>query len=277
MKERIKNWFRKYKFCFIWKRGYTPFVTTDEYFMKWFWSSRKLTHKAYSFIDLNNWWPDMNWGNWSTSDQAVQLPENIEQIPGGGVKLIARRQNCEGYVWKTAPDGSHYKVYKGGFKFSTGCLKSKETYGFGRFLWQCQMPSFIGAWTALWLYEGDDDGYREIDFEMFGKNKCGLTQISPGVYKGKDHPTANHYSTRLQCIKPSKRFYWYEMDWQPDYLALYINGRLVFYTTENVPQHEQFVIMSMGIGYYDKMKDWDDFKIGEVVGKMIIKQFIYIK
>lgn len=112
---------------------------------------------------------------------------------------------------------------------------------------------------------------------MFAKSWYKATQVSPGVYKGETHATADHNNSSLRCICPSKKFYWYEMDWQPDYLALYINSRLVFYTTENVPQHEQFVIMSMGIGYYDKMKNWDDFKIGEVLGEMIIKQFIYIK
>ena len=274
-KEQLKNRLRQYKYCFIYNRDYTPFpldATAED-------PAIMLTS-----FPLESWWPDMNWGNWAEKDQAVQLPENIIRLPEGGAKLITRRQNCMGYVWKTAPDGSHYKDYTDGFKFSGACLKSKETYGFGRFIWECRMPSYIGAWIGLWLYNGHTQSvekpepsfYVEIDFEMFAKSWYKATQVSSGVYKGETHATADHNNSSLRCICPSKRFYWYEIDWQPGYLALYINGRLVFYTTENIPQHEQFVIMSHGIGYFKKMKPYTSFNIGDILGEMIIKQLIHI-
>lgn len=272
-KEKLNNWLRQYKYCFIWKRKYYPDIKLSS------------IQEFNIFFPFDEWWSDMNWGNWQKSNQAVQLPENIIQLPEGGVKLIARRQNCKGYVWKQKPDGTNYKKYTDGFKFSCACLKSKEIYHFGRFIWQCKMPSYTGAFTALWLYKGhtqsieepESSFYIEIDFEMFAKSNRKATQISPGVYKGESHATASHNKSNLRCICPSKRFYWYEIDWQSDYLALYINSRLVFYTTENIPQHPQFVVMNHSIGYYKKMKPARVFKIGDILGEMIIKQFIYIK
>ena len=267
MKEKIKNWLRKYRYCFIWKREWIP-----------------IYYRLYkkTVFNLNDWWPDMNWGNWSKDNQAVYLPENIEQIPGGGVKLIARRQNCKGYRWKRLPNGTDIRVYREGFKFSSGCMKSKELYDYGRYLWNVKMPDYIGAFCAVWLYEGNTDEqgidfYEEIDFELFAKSSCSKTQIVPGVYKGKSHAAAIHTNNHIKCIKPSKRFYWYEIDWQEDYIKFYIGGRLVYHVTENIPTHSLAVVINHGIGQYPKMKDWSDFKIGEVVGEMIIKQFIYIK
>jgi hypothetical protein len=267
--EKIKNWLRQYKYCFLRNREYSLYPLSA--------TTKNPVIIVDEFFSPKEWWPDMNWGNWQKENKAVQLPENLIKLPDGGVSLITRRQNCRGYVWKEKPDGTHYKYYTDGFKFSGACLKSKELYHFGRFIWECQMPSYIGAWIALWLYAGDKNGYREVDFEMFAKSWWKATQVSPGLYKGETHATSIHNKSNLRCICPSKRFYWYEMDWQLDYLALYINGRLVFYTTENVPQHPQFVIMNHGIGYYPKMKDWSDFKIGEVLGEMIIKRFIYVR
>ena len=149
-KEKLNNWLRQYKYCFIWNRKHKLFKNIVQFLV----DNNVSVYTHATEFSLENWWPDMNWGNWAEEDQVVQLPENIIRLPEGGAKLITRRQNCMGYVWKTAPDGSHYKDYTGGFKFSGACLKSKETYGFGRFIWECQMPSYIGAWIGLWLYNG---------------------------------------------------------------------------------------------------------------------------
>ena len=146
MKEKTKNWLRQFKFCFVWKRKYSPYPLDN---------TAKNPAKFDKSFPLNKWWPDMNWGNWSPDNKAVQLPENIIYHPNSGVSLITRRQNCKGYVWKEDPQGGpDYQEWTDGFKFSGACLKSKALYGFGRYLWNVKMPSYIGAWTALWLYKG---------------------------------------------------------------------------------------------------------------------------
>ena len=66
------------------------------------------------------------------------------------------------------------------------------------------------------------------------------------------------------------------MDWQKDYVNFYINGMLVARITDDIPQHELNIVMNLSLGWWDKMKDWSEFKLMERVGELRIHKFVYV-
>ena len=257
MKENTKNIFRSFRPCiYISKGGYNLPKTAE----------------VDTFENMENRWLfDLGWGNYNPDSQAAYFRKNAWYLPHGGLRLIAQRED-----WNVISDHKYYKV-----RFTSGCLTSKKKYHFGQFIWDAQFPIEIGCWGALWLWGANGTGevpkwYGEIDFEQFNKSKSKARKISTGTYVGETHPASTHNNSVIKCVKPYMERMIYKIDWQKNYVAFYINGMLVMYINDNIPQREMRVVMNLAVGKFDKMKDWSDFGHLEIVGELRIHKFIYI-
>lgn len=253
MTENTKNVFRAYKPCFYMPKGSYDLPKTAE---------------IETFENMENSWIfDLGWGNYDINNQAVFLKKNAWYMPHGGVRLVAQRED-----WNIIHENKYLKV-----RFTSGCLTSKKKFHFGQYYFDAQFPIEIGCWSALWLWGQDGDKwYEEIDWEQFNKNNFKKNKISVGTYKGQSHATSIHNNSVIKCVCSYRRRKIYMIDWQKDSVSFYINGMLVARITDNVPQHPLNVVLSLGLGWFDKMKDWSEFNVGEIVGQLRIYKFVYI-
>lgn len=110
------------------------------------------------------------------------------------------------------------------FKYACGLITSNETFLYAKFEIRCKMPKQKGTWPAVWLF--GDAQYDEIDIlerpQPF--HKCISTNYhfdSAGIYR-------NDFV--LHCFSrqfASKDFHTYTLEWLPDSIKWYVDGKLI--------------------------------------------------
>lgn len=131
-----------------------------------------------------------------------------------------------------------------------GLLRSVDTFGYGRFSAEIQLPKGRNIWPAFWLIgDGDEDwpAVGEIDImegwtnQFGGYFRFGIPQppyllpnwnTTTNVHWGKDkehHESCG--SRRLPIIfslkRPAHNFVKYEVEWRPNSISFFANGHRV--------------------------------------------------
>lgn len=115
--------------------------------------------------------------------------------------------------------------------WSSGRLESKDKYSFqfGRMAVRAKVNDSKGIWPAIWMLAQDETGHDEIDvLEYLGQNPW-------------DAWTTNHFGILAKNKKSdgsayknyeawSQEFHVYEVEWTPDVIKWYIDGKFVFQT-----------------------------------------------
>ncbi|WP_153057102.1 family 16 glycosylhydrolase, partial [Streptococcus suis] len=112
--------------------------------------------------------------------------------------------------------------------WSSGRLESKDKYSFqfGRMAVRAKVNDSKGIWPAIWMLAQDETGHDEIDvLEYLGQNPW-------------DAWTTNHFGILAKNKKSdgsayknyeawSQEFHVYEVEWTPDVIKWYIDGKFV--------------------------------------------------
>lgn len=139
-----------------------------------------------------------------------------------------------------------------------GLLRSVDTFGYGRFSSEIQLPKGRNLWPSFWLV-GDDEPWPacgEIDIceawtnQFGGYFKLGIPQ-PPYLLPNWDTTTNIHYeengehgyvgSRRLPIIlslkRPAHNFIKYEVEWRQDIITFRVNGNRVRTYGYDVAKH----------------------------------------
>ncbi|HFR3405800.1 TPA: family 16 glycosylhydrolase [Streptococcus suis] len=115
--------------------------------------------------------------------------------------------------------------------WSSGRLESKDKYSFqfGRMAVRAKVNDSKGIWPAIWMLAQDETGHDEIDvLEYLGQNpwEAWTTNHFGILAKNKEShgvPIKNYEAW-------SQEFHVYEVEWTPDVIKWYIDGKFVFQT-----------------------------------------------
>ncbi|WP_406708598.1 family 16 glycosylhydrolase [Trueperella pyogenes] len=118
--------------------------------------------------------------------------------------------------------------------WSSGRLESKNKYSFehGRMAVRAKVNDSQGIWPAIWMLAQDETGHDEIDvLEYLGQEPWTAYMTNHfGVQKhtySKDHGTASIYEAW------SQKFHVYEVEWSPEEITWFIDGKKWFSTKKD--------------------------------------------
>ncbi len=105
-------------------------------------------------------------------------------------------------------------------------LITQETFRYGAFEARIRAAEGSGMITAFFLWKDGSElagtEWQEQDFEIFGKDGRYQSQVmTPG------NPRTEHARNRGLPTRAWENYYTFRMEWTPDYLAFYVDGRLV--------------------------------------------------
>lgn len=165
----------------------------------------------------------------------MNRPANVVTT-GGALTLRARRE--------TAPlaCGTNDSRFPGGRSYSSGLVRTKQTWTYGRFEIRAKLPvapgTSKGLWPGFWLRPAGG-GTGELDIlEAIGSTGSGNTanQIHQTIwydYVG-THPKETFTATT--GFDASAGWHTYAAEWEPGVIRWYVDGRLTYTrTTSTTP------------------------------------------
>lgn len=110
---------------------------------------------------------------------------------------------------------------------------TRETFKYGAFEARIRGAEGSGMITAFFMWKHDSElahtEWQEQDFELFGKDGRFQTQVmTPG------NPRTENQGYHSLPTPAWENYYTYRMEWTPNYLAFYVDGRLVRRETDPV-------------------------------------------
>lgn len=113
--------------------------------------------------------------------------------------------------------------------WSSGRLESKDKYSFqfGRMAVRAKVNDSKGIWPAIWMLAQDETGHDEIDvLEYLGQSpwEAWTTNHFGILAKNK----ASHGEPSRNYEAWSQEFHVYEVEWTPEIIKWYIDGKFVF-------------------------------------------------
>lgn len=161
----------------------------------------------------------------------------------------------------------------GDMKYTSGRLDTKGKFApvYGRFEIRGKLPVGQGIWPAYWLYpqnrnwqmeyimsEAVTNGressipeerpwYSEIDIMEFLGHEPGVLYGTLHYYSF-DGQKKTSSGTWRSNEDYSKDFHVYALDWEPDSMRWYIDGKLIHKTASGIPHTPHYLIINTAIG-----------------------------
>jgi beta-glucanase (GH16 family) len=178
-------------------------------------------------IDYSRWSNSYSWGRTITTNKELEYytdGENFE-LKDGYLIIEPRRQKTKARVDPSAPANKKMEdslLNERFFNYTSGLLRSREKYLYGKFEIRCKLPAGNGTWPAFWLYGGD---CGEID--VFEK---------PWIFHYSITNNLHYDSAGIKrsdfCVTPLKDpinirqgFHTYSIEWTPDKITWFIDDR----------------------------------------------------
>jgi beta-glucanase (GH16 family) len=157
--------------------------------------------------------------------------------------------------------------------YTSGRVDTKDKFApvYGRFEIRAKLPGGKGLWPAHWLYPQDRNWQMEyIMAEAVANGKERLipedrpwySEIDIMEFLGHEpntvYGTLHYYTydgqkktssvTWKADVDYSKDFHIYALDWEPDALRWYIDGKLIHTATNGVPHTPHYLILNTAVG-----------------------------
>jgi beta-glucanase (GH16 family) len=199
---------------------------------------------AKSEIDTTKW--DYDFGpKWYNAElQYYSKGSDNAWLDGNGNLVIeARKEAREGDAYTSA-------------RIKT---QGKKTFTYGHFESRIKLPAGVGLWPAFWLYGDDGKDWPDCGEIDIMESKCGG---EPGATHGAMHGPgyAGARGPAAGTMLPdggvfSDDFHVFAIDWAPDSIKWYLDGRLFSVRTKAdtlggvwVFNHPFFIILNLAVG-----------------------------
>ena len=134
--------------------------------------------------------------------------------------------------------------------FSGGEFRTNNFYHYGYYETSMKAIKNNGVVSSFFTYTGpsDNNPWDEIDIEILGKDttKVQLNYYTNGV--------GNHEKMIDLGFDSSQAYHRYGFDWQPSYIAWYIDGKEVYRAYDNIPKTPGKIMMNAWPG--KTVDDW---------------------
>jgi beta-glucanase (GH16 family) len=145
-----------------------------------------------------------------------------------------------------APAPLAIQPYINNYQYTSGFIDSAmsftQTYGY--FETRAELPAGQGLHPAFWLLNVPGAPYAEIDVvETIGSQP---TQISGAVWNSTSTTGIGNWAT---VPDTSKAFHTYGVDWEPDYITWYFDGKEIGRTaTPSDMNHPMMIVANLAVG-----------------------------
>jgi len=211
------------------------------------------------FNDLNLWngvsgtWDTNFWYN-SVSGNGSTLSGNGEQewyvnanyAPTASVKPWSVNNGVLDLT--AAPAAPDIQPLINGYKYTSGMINSYHSFSqtYGYFEMKAQLPAGQGFWPAFWLLPEDGSWPPELDvMEVLGNDP---TKLYTTVHYGADNQSQSLGSTVADM---SGGYHTYGVDWEPDAITWYFDGREVYQTATPADMNKpMYMLANLAVGGY---------------------------
>lgn len=117
--------------------------------------------------------------------------------------------------------------------WSSGRIESKNKYSFqfGRMAVRAKVNDSQGIWPAIWMLAQDETGHDEIDvLEYLGQDPWGAWTTNHFGILGKNKASNGIRNSNYEAW--SQDFHVFEVEWDPEFIKWYIDGKQVFQSTQ---------------------------------------------
>ncbi len=135
-----------------------------------------------------------------------------------------------------------------GRPYTSGLVETRGKFAtvYGRFEVRATLPKGQGIWPAHWLMPDNNSWPPEIDImELLGHypNKIFMTNHFVG-------PSGGYRAHGEVYVGPdfSKDFHVFAVEWEPNEIRWYVDGKLRFSTNENIPHVPMRIILNTAVG-----------------------------
>ncbi len=147
------------------------------------------------------------------------------------------------------------KDYSGKYPYSGAEYRTADTYSYGYYETSMQAIKNDGVVSSFFTYTGpsEDNPWDEIDIEVLGKD---TTKVQFNYYTNGQGGHEFMYDLGFDA---SQGYHTYGFDWQPNYIAWYVDGKEVYRATNNIPKTPGRIMMNTwnGIGVDDWLKPYN--------------------
>jgi beta-glucanase (GH16 family) len=135
-----------------------------------------------------------------------------------------------------------------GRPFTSGLIESYERFSmaFGRFEARMKLATTRGLWPAFWMLPSGGQWPPEIDImEALGHEPM---RVYGSNHWGVWPPSHSHKTTEFNGPDFSKDFHTFAVEWSPEKLDFFVDGKLYATHTEGVPQEPFYIIFNTAVG-----------------------------
>ena len=123
-------------------------------------------------------------------------------------------------------------------------MESNYAYLNGYFEFTINMNNGTGIFPAIWFMPADFSSYPEIDvFEMIGSEPTKFYGVIH--YLNNDNIKSRNYFKETVELKDS---YKVALQWNSDELIWYIDDKIVYRTSNGVPNQYMYIIINQAVG-----------------------------
>ena len=191
-------------------------------------------------LDQSIWSTCYPWGddgsgctNFGNPEVQWYVPSQI-QVDGDALHLVASKDPTRG----KAQDGSG-KTYPWRSGMVTTYRSLQFTYGLVEV--DARIPRGDGLWTTLWLLPQDQSFPPEIDIaEVYGVDTKQLSVVYHAAPSGRSFKT-------VDTDDLSTSFHRYAVDWEPDSITWYLDGRPVYEYRGRTPAQPMYFLANLAV------------------------------
>lgn len=137
-----------------------------------------------------------------------------------------------------------------GYQYTSGEINSYWSFSqlYGYFEIRCKLPRGQGVWPAFWLLPADGSWPPEIDImEVLGQDPTTLYTSFHTEQNGQE----KNFGKAITVADTSKAFHRYAVDWEPDYMRFYFDGKLVYkHATPKSMNKPMYIETNLALGGY---------------------------
>jgi beta-glucanase (GH16 family) len=160
---------------------------------------------------------------------------------GGMLNLTARSQSSNGMPYTSGLIDTGGDFATGGnnlpgFSFKYGYVEARM-----------KLTTGSGLWPAFWMMPTPtaDGTYHDGDGEIDIMEQVGTDPTRTEAHLHHNGTQGKSYDTGLDL---SAGFHTYGLDWEPDHMTWYFDGKAFYTVTSNVPNVAEYIIFNLAVG-----------------------------
>lgn len=173
-------------------------------------------------------WNAIDNGKNSNGELQYYLPRNVS-VSNGYLYLTGKRE-----------------TYKG-MKYTSGYINTSGKFSlqYGKIEARIKLPIGYGFFPAFWLWQDNmKNPYQEIDImEHIGRYPTRVYFCHHFTVKKK-----TTHDFKIYNIKKNTDFHTYRLEWTEKELRGYVDGKLYYKSTKNIPKESMFIVLNFAIG-----------------------------